>query len=65
MNGRINLRQTIDSLNIDESWAISEDVINADYAREVCSKNTRKTKKMFRVSNPASASGIITITRLS
>lgn len=65
LDGRINLRQTVDTMEAGESLTLTDQQIDADYARTVCSRYGRKVKRVFTVSYDSSDAGAITIKRLS
>jgi len=62
--GSINIISTVESLGVGETWNVSEEIVDWDYARSVCCRIRRRSGMKFTVSNPARSLGVIKITRV-
>ena len=61
--GQISVRNTIDTMDVDETWETSTDEIKLSYAQVCCSRYGAETGKLFWVSSPKDANGQIKIKR--
>ena len=66
LTGKVNVRYTLDTLAVGESWQIGDGTVKAGYARNICSDLGRLSGKTFSVAfRPKTAGEVVTITRLS
>lgn len=62
--GRIDVRASIDTLAVLETWRMTEQTFNLHTVRNVCSRATCTSAKVFAVSAPGLTESFIKIKRL-